>query len=86
MPGGPRHGDILKHSMPSMLRPWPVLAVLCGQLPLTAQPPPAVPPNPRPRVGLTLSGGSALGLAHAGVIEWLEEHAGTSMGGLVGAL
>lgn len=47
----------------------------------------------RPKVGLALSGGSALGLAHVGVIRWLEEHripidyvAGTSMGSLVGAL
>jgi NTE family protein len=44
----------------------------------------------RPRIGLALAGGSALGLAHVGVLEWLEEHripidfiAGTSMGGLV---
>ena len=48
---------------------------------------------PRPKVGLVLEGGSALGLAHIGVIQWLEEHripvnyvAGTSMGGLVGGL
>lgn len=47
----------------------------------------------RPRVGLVLEGGGALGLAHVGVIEWLEEHripvdviAGTSMGGLVGGI
>lgn len=45
----------------------------------------------RPTVGLVLEGGGALGLAHIGVLEWLEEHhipvdyiAGTSMGGLVG--
>ena len=47
----------------------------------------------RPKIGLALSGGSARGLAHVGVIQWLEEHripidyvAGTSMGGLVGGL
>lgn len=47
----------------------------------------------RPRIGLALEGGSALGLAHVGVLEWLEENripvdavAGTSMGGLVGGL
>lgn len=40
-----------------------------------------------------LEGGAALGLAHIGVISWLEQHhvpvsyvAGTSMGGLVGGL
>ena len=45
----------------------------------------------RPRVGLAFGGGAARGLAHVGVLEWLEEHripvdavAGTSMGGLVG--
>jgi NTE family protein len=50
------------------------------------------PPSPsRPRIGLALSGGGALGLAHVGVIKYFEEHhipihaiAGTSMGGLVG--
>src|SRR4051812_43714159 len=47
----------------------------------------------RPKIGLALEGGSALGLAHIGVIAWLEEHripvsyvAGTSMGGLVGGM
>jgi NTE family protein len=47
----------------------------------------------RPRIGLVLEGGGALGLAHVGVLRWFEEHhipidyvAGTSMGGLVGGL
>ncbi len=47
----------------------------------------------RPTLGLVLEGGGALGLAHIGVIQWLEEHripvsyvAGTSMGGLVGGI
>jgi len=52
------------------------------------------PDQPRqPRIGLVLEGGGALGLAHIGVLEWLEEHripvnyvAGTSMGGLVGGI
>lgn len=46
-----------------------------------------------PRIGLALSGGGALGLAHVGVIEVLEEAgipvcavAGTSMGAYVGSL
>jgi NTE family protein len=45
----------------------------------------------RPVVGVAFGGGSARGIAHIGVIQWLEEHhvpidvaAGTSMGGLVG--
>jgi len=49
-------------------------------------------PAQRPRVALVLSGGGARGLAHIGVLMWMEEHripvdyiAGTSMGGLVAA-
>ena len=48
-------------------------------------------PGTRPRIGIAFEGGGALGFAHIGVIEWLEEHhipvdyiSGTSMGGLVG--
>jgi NTE family protein len=47
----------------------------------------------RPRIGLVLEGGGALGLAHIGVIQWLEEHripvryvSGTSMGALIGGV
>jgi NTE family protein len=47
----------------------------------------------RPRIGLVLEGGGALGLAHIGVIRWLEENripvdviAGTSMGALIGGI
>ncbi len=54
----------------------------------TAQQPP-----PRPTIGLALSGGGARGLAHIGVLQWMEENripvdfvAGTSMGGLIGAM
>jgi NTE family protein len=46
-----------------------------------------------PKIGLVLEGGAALGLAHIGVLTWLEENripvyyvAGTSMGGLIGGL
>src|SRR2546423_1736030 len=56
-----------------------------------------VPPPPsakgRKKIGLVFEGGGALGLAHIGVIRWIEQHhvpvdyiAGTSMGGLVGGL
>jgi NTE family protein len=45
----------------------------------------------RPAIGVAFGGGSARGIAHVGVIRWLEEHripidvaAGTSMGGLIG--
>ncbi len=47
----------------------------------------------RPRIGLALGGGGALGLTEVGVLQWFEEHhvpvdviAGTSMGCMVGAL
>ncbi len=49
------------------------------------------PPKPRQKIGLVLSGGGARGMAHIGVLQWLEENripvdyvAGTSMGGLIG--
>src|SRR5467141_1061682 len=48
-------------------------------------------PRPRPKIGLALEGGGAMGLANTGGLKWFEEHhipvdyvAGTSMGGLVG--
>lgn len=50
-------------------------------------------PGNRPALGIVFEGGGALGLAHIGVIQYLEEHripvsyiAGTSMGGLVGGV
>jgi NTE family protein len=54
---------------------------------------PAVQPPGRASIGIALEGGGALGLAHIGVLQWLEEHripidrlSGTSMGSMVGAL
>ena len=61
--------------------------------PSTAEQKPAraIPTMQRPAVGVAFGGGSARGIAHVGVIKWLEEHripidvaAGTSMGGLIG--
>lgn len=47
----------------------------------------------RPRIGLALSGGGALGLVEIGVIKWMEENqipvdriAGTSMGAIIGSM
>lgn len=47
----------------------------------------------QPRIGIALSGGGALGFAHIGVLQALEEHgirpdciAGTSMGSIIGVL
>ncbi|TAM45140.1 MAG: hypothetical protein EPN53_15260 [Acidobacteria bacterium] len=60
---------------------------------LAAAPPAALAAGPRPRIGLVLSGGGALGIAHVGVLQALEEMhvpvdvvAGTSMGAIVGGL
>jgi NTE family protein len=57
------------------------------------QEPPQPTPKTHPKLGLVLEGGGALGLAHIGVITWMEEHripvsyvVGTSMGGLVGGI
>jgi NTE family protein len=64
-------------------------------LSMSALAPSAPPPGPtgRPRIGLALGGGGALAMSEIGVLEWFEDHhipvdmiAGTSMGGLVGAL
>ena len=64
-------------------------------LPTLAQetPAPAASLGKRPRIGLALSGGGALGLAEIGVIQWMEENhipvdrvAGTSMGSIIGAM
>lgn len=79
---------------------WVALRARCGLnvglvmacIALLVSPAAAQPQEPsRLRVGLALGGGGARGLAHVGVLEWLEEHripvdaiAGTSMGGLIG--
>src|SRR5579864_1858016 len=59
---------------------------------ISSTPQPAVPAH-RPRIGLALSGGGALGLAEIGVLRWMEENhipvdriAGTSMGSIIGAM
>ena len=51
------------------------------------------PATERPKIGVALEGGGALGEAHIGVLKWFEDHhipvdyiGGTSMGGLVGGL
>ncbi|MBB4287364.1 patatin-like phospholipase family protein [Roseospira goensis] len=83
--------------MPRARRPAAVLqalALLCvALLPLSALAQAAGTAPDRPRVGLVLGGGGALGAAHVGVIQVLERLgvpidmvAGTSMGALVGGL
>jgi NTE family protein len=85
------------------LRSGVFTTVFCCWLLASASPSVAQLPGPiassnaamseRPSLGLVLEGGGALGLAHIGVIQWMEEHripvnyiAGTSMGGLVGGV
>src|SRR5437764_5796496 len=79
-----------------MRRVLPLLVLLVFPILLIAQDSPATaqaPAKVRPKIGVALEGGGALGLAHIGVLQWFEEHhipidyiAGTSMGGLVGGL
>jgi NTE family protein len=78
-------------------------SLLCAQQePAPVRPSAQAPANPvitrtqgapqhRPKIGVALEGGGAMGLSHIGVLKWFEEHhvpvdyvAGTSMGGLVG--
>ncbi len=74
-----------------MLKYWLALSLLLSPLAVPAQT--ESHPAPRKKIGLVLEGGGALGLAHVGVIQWLEENhipvdyiAGTSMGGLIGGM
>ncbi|HXC95408.1 MAG TPA: patatin-like phospholipase family protein [Edaphobacter sp.] len=67
--------------------------LVAGTLLHSQEPPKQDETHKRPKLGLVLEGGGALGLAHIGVITWMEEHripvnyvAGTSMGGLVGGM
>jgi hypothetical protein len=71
-------------------------AIITSTQPMSGADPgnfPALTPMGRPSIGLVLEGGGALGLAHIGVLRWLEENhipvdrlTGTSMGSFVGAL
>jgi NTE family protein len=83
-------------SLTLLLMLWgTVYAQESAQAPKPAQATPETKPIPqkRPKIGVALEGGGALGEAHIGVLKWFEEHhipidylAGTSMGGLVGGL
>jgi len=70
---------------------WPL--ILLAILAAAAQAGVETADSGRPKIGLVLAGGGARGLAHIGVIRYLEERdiridavAGTSMGGVIGAL
>ncbi|HKF01582.1 MAG TPA: patatin-like phospholipase family protein [Candidatus Sulfotelmatobacter sp.] len=66
--------------------------LVCGQDASVSTAPSRSSP-PRPKIGLALSGGGALGLVEIGVMQWLAENhipvdrvAGTSMGSIIGAM
>jgi len=98
-----------KTTLPALLLPFVVLLSIRSAQPQSTQPttpaqatPTTTPalqtrntsaPTHRPRIALVLEGGGALGFAHIGVIDYLEQHhipvdlvVGTSMGGLIGGL
>ncbi len=75
----------------------PQSAVIAVNKSINAEPAQAISgdavPGRRPVIGIALEGGGALGLAHIGVLQWMQQHhipvdriAGTSMGALVGAM
>jgi NTE family protein len=90
--------------MRSLMLTWIFLcmtSVFCLGQEKQSPPPEPAPPvennranaNGRPKIGVALEGGGALGEAHIGVLKWFEDHhipvdyiAGTSMGGLIGGL
>jgi len=82
-----------RHLLCALLMLAPAVSPLAAQQ-SAAEPSTQSPePSTRPKIGLALEGGGALGLAHIGVLQWFEDHhipvdyiAGTSMGGLVGGL
>lgn len=74
-------------------RSWLILCVIAVASSVHCQESSKNEKTVHPKLGLVLEGGGALGLAHIGVITWMEEHhipvsyvAGTSMGGLVGGI
>lgn len=81
--------------MKCMRRLLPALALSCLTVSADCQTnvPVATSPARRPRIGLALGGGGALGIAHVGVLRKLEAMripvdfiAGTSMGAVIGGL
>ncbi|MBK5255686.1 MAG: patatin-like phospholipase family protein [Vicinamibacteria bacterium] len=84
-----RRTPLPRHLRGQMALALAALIGATGSRPASAQGHDA-PPS-RPLVGVALGGGSARGMAHAGVLQWLEEHhipvdriAGNSTGALLG--
>jgi NTE family protein len=100
----PKTRGIHKAALMLFLSPFFALPAFsqADPIPNSSIPPDAHPPQVqqaessrahRPRVGLALDGGGALGLAHIGALEWMEQNhipidriAGTSMGAIIGAI
>jgi NTE family protein len=87
---GRRQVMLLSQSRPTLIR-YALTCVAALLIPAASVAQEA--PSPPPTVGVVLSGGSAKGLAHIGVLRVLEEHGvpvhvvtGTSMGAIVGGL
>jgi len=85
----------LKHVRLAACRVFPAIMMVIALCGLAATPARAAcgDPQGRPRIGLVLSGGGALGATHVGVLKVLERLqvpidciAGTSMGSIVGGL
>lgn len=81
----------LRHRLAIVLAFFLLLSHLCLAQTSTAAPQDEA--KPRPRIGLALSGGGALGLTEIGILQWMQENhipvdriAGTSMGSIIGAM
>ena len=90
-----RRTCILRLNVFLLLALFSTLAVAQDQAPDREKNQPTAPEQTvrRPRIGLALSGGGAIGLAEIGVIQWLEQNhipidriAGTSMGSIIAAM
>ncbi|RIL08919.1 MAG: hypothetical protein DCC75_07740 [Proteobacteria bacterium] len=74
------------------MRPHAISVLLLAGAAFLCRPILAEPHSPRPKIGIVLKGGGALGFAHVGVLKVLERNrvpihfvVGTSMGAIVGA-
>ena len=74
LPGvGPKSAQRMAHGRVLLVAAMLVTSLTAATAHAQTTAPPA-PSAQRPRVGVALGGGSARGLAHVGVLRWLEEH------------
>lgn len=81
----------MRFPQPTAPRALTALLLMLASVAASPQEPVSDRPARRPRVALALGGGSAKGIAHVGVLQWLEEHhvpvdaiAGSSSGAFIG--